>query len=175
LSAPHPSAKSGRIGCGFVAALPTSGDLWSIVEAAPNKKRENFAGAVKGFENWMRGKGIVWTSRPKSYTWTHGELTVLVNPELLMNVDGEPYRVKLYLKAAKVRQPAANLVIHLHESAGFAAEKIAVLDVRNAKLFTKTRASADYGKVLRSEALSFAAMWYEVGSQAEQRPGDAIS
>jgi hypothetical protein len=113
--------------------------------------------------------------KAEGYLWTHGELTVKCNPELLMNVDGDPYRVKLYLKAPKVTQPGANLVIHLHESAGLATENVAVLDVRNAKLFTKTRTDADYETVLRSEALSFAAMWHAVGSQAQQRPGDAIS
>jgi hypothetical protein len=148
--------------------------LWQIVEDAPPAKSDSYKAAVKGYERWMRGKGIVWTNRPKPYRWTHGDLAILVNPELLMNVDGDPYRVKLYFKSHKVTQAGANLVIHLHESAGLAGENVAVLDVRNARLFTKTRTGSDYETVLRSEALSFAAMWHAVGAIREM-PGDATS
>lgn len=151
----------------------TTADLWGIVESSPPDKQANFTAAVRGYERWIRGKGIVWTRRPKAYEWKQGELTVLANPELLMNVNGEPYRVKLYLKAPKVTQPGANLVIHLHGSAGLGNEHIAVLDVRNGKLFTKTRTTEDYDTVLSSEALSFVAMWHAVGQQAAE--GGAIS
>jgi hypothetical protein len=40
-------------------------DLRAIVHSAPPKKRENLGAAVAGFERWMRGKGILWTRRPK--------------------------------------------------------------------------------------------------------------
>lgn len=163
---------------GIIAMHRTGGgaaDLWQIVETAPAKKRDNFTACAKGYEAWMRGKGIVWSSRPKPYEWMNGELAVVVNPELRMNVDGDPFRVKLYFKPAPIRQVGANLVIHLHESAGLAGENVAVLDVRNGKLFTKSRTSEDYEKVLRSEALSFVGMWHAIGQQAQERPGDALS
>jgi hypothetical protein len=149
--------------------------LHRVVETAPVKKQKNFADCVKGYETWMRGKGIVWSRRPQPTIWKHGELSVLVNPELMMNVDGVPYKVKLYFKPARIKQVGANLVINLHELAGLQSEKVAVLDVRNGRLFTKSRTSADYKTVLESEAQSFAAMWHAVGGQAEERPGGAIS
>lgn len=162
---------------GVIAVLreeSTIADLWAIVEAADNK-RENFAAVVNGFEVWFAKRGIVWGSRPSSHYWKHGELKVNVNPEVRMNVDGEPYRVKLYFRDAAVTQPGANLVVHLHELAGFDTDNVGVLDVRNAKLFTKKRSSEDYAKVLRAEALSFASMWHAVGQQVRELPGDAIS
>lgn len=153
----------------------TVGDLWKIVEDAPPEKRENFRAVVQGYESGMRGKGIVWSNRPKSNIWKHGGLSVLVNPELLLNIDGAPYRVKLYFKPAKIKQVGANLVIHLHESAGLAAENVAVLDVRNGRLFTKSRTGPDYNTVLRSEALSFVAMWQAVGAQSQEDQGGVVS
>lgn len=121
----------------------------------------------------MNGRGIVWGSRPKPHRWEHGGLTVLVNPELRMNVDGEPYGVKLYLKPSKIKQVGANLVVHLHEMAGFKTENVRILDVRNARLFTKSRSSDDYAKVLRAETVSFVVMWNAVGQQAAE--GGAVS
>lgn len=165
-----------RLREGIISMLRDGGDatrLWEIVEASPSEKHKNFTAAANGFEKWMRGKGIVWGSRPQRHYWEHGGLTVIVNPELRMNVDGEPYRVKLYFKPAPIRQVGANLVIHLHELAGFETENVGVLDVRAGKLFSKSRTSDDYAKVLRAEALSFVAMWNAVGQQAAE--GDAIS
>jgi hypothetical protein len=145
-------------------------DLWQIVEAAPPEKRENFKACAEGYERWMRGKGIIWTRRPASRFWKHGELSVIVNPELLMNVNGEPYRVKLYFKQPEIKQAGANLVIHLFGLVSPKEAHIAMLDVRRGKLFRKTRSSQDYATVLRSEALSFAAMWHAVGGQERERP-----
>jgi hypothetical protein len=162
---------------GIVRMLRTNGtfdDLQAIVEAAPPAKRENFASAVNGFESWMRGKGIVWGNRPTPFLWRHAELAVLCNPEIRMNVNGDPFRIKLYFKAPAVTQRGANLVIHLHEAAGLQDENIAILDVRRAKLFRKTRVLGAYDTVLQSEALSFAAMWHACDSLAEQA-GDVSS
>lgn len=167
-----------RVREGIIALHRSGGsidELRKVVEDAPPEKRENFEAVGQGYESWMRGKGIVWSKRPKSNIWKHGGLRVLINPELLLNIDGVPYRVKLYFKSAPIRQVGANLVIHLHELAGLAAENVAVLDVRNGKMFTKSRTSPDYSTVLRSEALSFVAMWQAVGAQRQEDQEGAIS
>jgi hypothetical protein len=136
-------------------------DLRHIVDSAPTKgaKRDNYTSCLGGYEQWIAGKGIVWASRPKPHFWRHSELEVRATPELRITIEGVPHRVKLYFKEPKITQAGANLVIHLHEAAGWADDRIAVLDVRRAKLFTKTRVDADYETVLRSEAESFLAMW----------------
>jgi hypothetical protein len=162
---------------GIIRMLRTNGDfsdLWEIVEAASPAKHDNFASAVAGFESWIKGKGIVWGSRPEPFIWQHGELSVLCNPEILMNIDGDPYRIKLYFKAPPVSQRRANLVIHLHEAAGFDDERIAILDVRRGKLRLKTHVAGAYDDVLRPEALSFAAMW-RTFEQLGELPGDVSS
>jgi hypothetical protein len=160
---------------GIVRMLRTNGsfaDLWAIVEAAPPAKRDNYASAVKGFESWMKGKGIAWGSRPEPHLWRHADLAVLCNPEVRMNVNGAPFRIKLYFKAPPVTQRGANLVIHLHEASGLLNESIGVLDVRRGRLFRKTHVLGAYDTVLRSEALSFAAMWHSLEELGEM-PGDA--
>lgn len=126
---------------------------------------------MAGFESWVRGKGIVWGSRPDPFIWTHGELAVRCNPEIIMNINGEPYRIKLYFKSPPVSQRGANLVIHLHEAAGLHAERVAILDVRRGRLYTKTHVAGAYDDVLRPEALSFAAMWHTF-EQAGELPGE---
>jgi hypothetical protein len=166
-----------QIRMGIIRMLRTNGgfdDLWAIVEEAPAERRDNFASAVTGFESWMKGKGIVWGSPPQSHLWRHADLEVLCNPELLMNVNGDPFRIKLYFKAPPVTQRGANLVIHLHEVAGLTNENLAVLDVRRGKSFRKTYLRGDYDTVLQSEALSFAAMWHALDELGEMR-GDASS
>jgi hypothetical protein len=147
-----------------------SAALWQIVEAAPVRKRTNFEACAKGYEAWMRKRGFIWSRRPASRLWKHGGLSVIVNPELLMRIDDEPHRVKLYFKAPPIKQAGANLVIHLFEAVSPTDAHIAVLDVRRGKMFRKTRSSRDYETVLRSEALSFSAMWQAVGHRAQERP-----
>jgi hypothetical protein len=164
---------------GIVAMHRTGGStdqLGEIVAAAPTKfgKHDNYAACLQGYEAWVRGKGIVWVSRPEPYLWSHGELTVRATPELRLKIDGEMYRVKLYFKSHKIIQAAANLVIHLHQAAGLADENIGVLDVRNGRLFTKTRVDAAYDTVLESEAASFIAMWHAIGASGQQA-GEATS
>jgi hypothetical protein len=61
-------------------------ELWKIVEAAPVRMRENFTACAKGYEKWMRGKGLIWSRRPRSREWKYGPLSVTANPELLINV-----------------------------------------------------------------------------------------
>jgi hypothetical protein len=145
-------------------------ELWKIVEAAPARMRENFTACAKGYEKWMRGKGLIWSRRPKTREWKCGLLSVTVNPELLINVDGEPHRVKLYFKPQPIKQAGANLVIHLFEAVSPDEANIAVLDARRSRLFKKTRTDPNYDVVLKAEALSFAEMWQAVSQQAQQRP-----
>jgi hypothetical protein len=145
--------------------------LDQIVADTLPQRRAHYRACADGYRKFMRDKQFVWTRRPKPDIWKHGGLQVLVNPELLLTVDGRPHRVKLYFKGENLRQSRADLLIELLKSAGDdGTAAVGMLDVRRSKLFIQKKYSPDFPVLLRSEALSFAAMWQAVGPQAQQRP-----
>jgi hypothetical protein len=141
-------------------------DLDRIVAEALPRRQGHFQACADGYRKFMKDRSFVWTRRPKPETWSHGGLHVLVNPELLLTVDGRPHRVKLYFKGEALKQSRADLLIELLKSAGDdGSSDIAILDVRRSRMFTQKKSSSDFPVLLRAEALSFVAMWDAIGRE----------
>ena len=158
---------------GIVAMHRSGADpstLDRIVDECQPARRDHYRACVSGHQEFMKNKRLVWTRKPTAGTWGHGDLQVVVNPELLLTIDGAPHRTKLYFKAEPLHQARADLLIELLKLGdGDGAAAIGILDVRRAKLFTQRRRSADYVMLLQSEALSFVAMWNTIGAQGQQQ------
>jgi hypothetical protein len=165
----------GRLRDGMISVLRDGADLSildAVVEEAPSNRRDNYEACIAGFRRWLASRqGIVWVRRPKMRLWTRGALEVRLNPELLVNVDGKPHRVKLYVQGTpKLSQRRANLLIHLLGSEGSDGDNIGVLDVRRGRLFAQTVSSPDFDTLLDAGASTFVTLWHAVGGQAGQRP-----
>lgn len=163
---------------GIISMHRAGGDvavLEDILEDALPRKHSNYQECIDGYRKFMKDKTIVWERKPKSQIWSHAGLNVVINPELRMVLDGRPYRVKLYLKGDRLTQRRADLLIALlHEGGYDGSANLAIVDVRRARLFTQKRSSPDFGLLLRSEALSFVAMWEAVGEQGSGRERPAM-
>lgn len=66
----------------------------------PQRMELHYAGACRGYKKWLGRKALSWMEPPQG-TWTHGELTVKVRPELMLGINGCPHLIKLYFTAPR--------------------------------------------------------------------------
>ena len=122
------------------------------------KKLENYEACRVGLTKWA-GRKSFEPIPARSVKWRSAELSVGINPELWVRIGGDPHVIKLHLKADELSQQKANLVLHLMDTKLGRDGVVGVLDVRRAKLFTKTRQIPGLDALLASEALAFATLW----------------
>lgn len=123
----------------------------------PDARHAHFQTCSDGMLRWMGRKRIVWTGVSNRY-WSSGGLTVTVNPELGVEINGVPFVIKLHLKDDPVTKRAIDPALHLMELV-YPHHDVGILDVRRAKLFTPTRLIPGIDALLAGEAASFATMW----------------
>jgi len=128
------------------------------------KKADAYAQCISGYKQWWSKKQIKWVDI-HPWDWTEGDLTVRVNPELGVMVDGHPQVIKLYFKADAASKRRIETMFHLlrlslpEELAGATP---GILDVRRSNLFTPTTDIPDIEALLRGQAAGFATMWKQL-------------
>ncbi|MFT3736662.1 MAG: hypothetical protein QM776_16870 [Rhodocyclaceae bacterium] len=126
------------------------------------KKRSNYPPAIQGYRKWWGKKNLQWVEPTKSLYSNQG-IDVSINPELGLKIDGVPHCVKLYFKGDALSKLRIELVTVLMEIALRPHckhnEVMAVLDVRNSKLFTLTTATGPIKAVIDAELAYVATLW----------------
>lgn len=133
--------------------------------AEPNdaKKVANYSECVRGYLKWVGKKKIVWRGG-KAQPWTRGGVTVQVNPELFVEIDGVPHVIKLWFRAEPLSKRRADPILEiLRESYGREGLIVGILDVPRGKLITPTREIADIDALLEGEAAAFETIWKRLG------------
>lgn len=110
-----------------------------LARLSDQKKLSHYPRAIKGYEKWWGRKQIEWHA-PYAVTYQVGDIDISVKPELGLMVDGVPHFVKLYLKDEKLQKLRVDVVLALmeHSLRPDAPDGccMAILDVKNSKLFT---------------------------------------
>lgn len=123
------------------------------------KKLTAYPPIIAGYKQFLGSQNVTWFAPPKK-NWSHGKLTVNVNPELGLLIDGYHHIIKLYFKSDKLAKLRIDIVTQLMQSAlsAKAQKKIhyCVLDVRNGKLFKSSQPNTGMLALLKGEASSFA-------------------
>jgi hypothetical protein len=122
------------------------------------KKITAYPPLVGGYKKFLGKREITWFAPPRD-DWSHGDLTVNVNPELGLTINGTHHVIKLYFKADKLTELRIGVITQLMNVVLGKYKKpivFCVLDVRNAKLFSSTGANPGLLALLQGEALSFA-------------------
>jgi hypothetical protein len=122
------------------------------------KKQERYAECIEGLSQWTR-KRKFGQSRRKAGMWTSGQLAVVVNPELVMDIDGTKTAIKLYLRSTKLTKPRVDTLLYLLKDALPGKVEPAILDVARGKLIQETVSLSDLDIVLEADAAQFMAMW----------------
>ena len=149
-----------------IIEMHTEGQPKSVLDTltaalADKKKQTAYPEIVKGYKTFLGKKKIMWFPPPKD-DWTHGGLSVSVNPEVGLEINGTRYAIKLYFKADKLSKLRADIITHLMQlvlASGKKPSVFAVLDVRRPKLFAAPSPTTGLTALLQGEAASFAAIY----------------
>ena len=126
------------------------------------KKAANYPDAITGYTSWWGRKSITWFI-PPSETYSANGVDVSVNPELGLEFGGQHYIIKLYFKADPLAKSRVNLITHMMEISlrpkCTHSEIMALLYVRNSKLFAPAVPIAGLTPVVNAELAYIAALW----------------
>ena len=131
--------------------------------AGCNKKKiPHFNSIIAGHKKWLRRKDLKWFA-PPTEVWQCGQMSVSINPELGLIVDGVPHLIKIYFKGEKLARSRVNIITQLMTTALASATRehcvMAVLDVRKARLFAGQGNDPRLEAQLRAEAAYWNALW----------------
>lgn len=83
-----------------------------VVDTGPSSRRSNYEACLTGYQGWL-GRKEIQVLEPGGGDWQHNGITVRVNPELHLVVNGWPYLLKLYWKAKPVSKRQLDSTLHL--------------------------------------------------------------
>ena len=130
----------------IVSFFENKGTLESLEEEialVKDEKKMHYLSLLQGFENWIKSRKIVFLGT-ESCDFELSGLGLSINPELLLEINGEKTIVKLFFKDKRIKRNTANMISVLMEMAFSVFEtkyddyNFAVLDLRNGKLFRIT-------------------------------------
>jgi len=129
------------------------------------KKQARYPAAFEGYERFLGHRSMAWF-KPPAAPWSQSGVSVKVNPELGLKINGVPHVLKLYFKADKLSKNKVDVITHLMEvSLSQIAPKQAamgIVDVPRGKLITPTVQVSGVAALLAGEAAALATMWAQV-------------
>lgn len=137
----------------------------AVNEQCDEKKIDNYPAIAKAYKSWWGRKNLVWFTPPASRARIQS-VEIRVNPELGLEIDGEPHVVKLYFKDDKLTKSRSDMIaylmsLELRHSAPEGA-LFSVLDIRRKNLMTPTSESKKLSALLLGEIAALEAMWASV-------------
>jgi hypothetical protein len=133
-------------------------DLLASLQDAREKRI--FPKVVIGYNKFLRHhRKVTWFEPPRG-EHSLGELSVRVNPELGLLLDGQPHAIKAYFRGEPLTSQRAVLINELQSRAlapTWPGMVFAVLDVRRAKLFPRDPRPG-VNRLLQAEAASLASL-----------------
>jgi hypothetical protein len=138
--------------------------LDSLLSEINPDKRDNYRMAIEGYKKFMGRKNIEWL-KPIKKTWTIGEIRIVLNPDLCLEINDTIYIIKLFLSSNEtIDKKHADLILTLMEKelrskVGSDEPIFAVLDVKKGKLYEKNNKDIPLYNLLVGEAKSFEIQW----------------
>lgn len=134
--------------------------LRKLIASLPDDTKAHHYGlCLDGFEQWLERTDYKIISHPKGKTWQAGEIRISVNPEVILEIEGVRYIVKLYLSKERLSQPARRAYAWLlGETHGHTATP-ATLEVRRGKLTPIPPPTNRIGQWIHGEIAAFIALW----------------
>jgi hypothetical protein len=128
------------------------------------KKRAAYPYIATQYKKWWGRKSLVWFE-PLNVLYKKPDISIAVNPELGLEIDGVPHLIKLYFKVAPLAKNRVNIITHLMEITAsneypYPPNTImSVLDVRRGKLFLPTVSAIDLTGMLNAELAYITTLW----------------
>lgn len=133
-----------------------------------SRKYKSYLECGEGYKRWRGNRSeIGWDN---AFTqdlseWSLDRLTIRINPELGILLDGKPHIIKLYFKSNRLSQTRLETMYYLlkqYNREEPSQHNVGVLDVRQGHLRTPNRDIPDIGHLLAGEAAAFQTMWDRV-------------
>lgn len=132
-----------------------------------DSKRAAYIQVLESYKKVIRNKSIEWFD-PPSHKWVSGDLSVHINPELGLVINGHPHLVKIYFKEnserldTKLETNTLPLIHHLlTECADECPPKtsMSVFNARKGQLKIQKKLTPEAENVVHAEAASFITLW----------------
>lgn len=128
------------------------------------RKRKNYAARIASYKTFL-GRKVISSFPVARSEWRHAGLTVRVNPELGLLINGNSGVVKLYFKAKELssdRVQTACFLMKYMLRQHHPTQTFSVLDVCQGKLLTGSQSGPDLLAVLEGEALCFMSIYNSI-------------
>lgn len=132
-----------------------------------SEKRPNYEMLINGYKKFLGKKKIKYLT-PIRKTWVIGDISIALNPELILEINKKILVIKLYMSANEsMNKKHADLILTLleHEmrsKVGGPEPIFAVLEVKTGKLFPQKEKDLSLYPLLKGEARSFEIQWKEL-------------
>lgn len=123
------------------------------------RERRIFPKVVNGYKKFLRQGKTAWFEPPMR-DYSMGPLSVRVNPEIGLLIDGRPHAIKLYFRndpLSPQRIVVTNQLLTNALSTTWPGTVFSILDVRRARLYPY-RPKAEVGLLLKAEAQCLASL-----------------
>ncbi len=143
------------------------GKNWGIMDnaASVHKLQREHSTAddlVKAYKKFLGRKHIEYFEPPKG-KWEFDDLSVRINPEIGLVIDGVETIVKIYWKDGGLMKKQADLILlmmHAVVEEGLGeGYRMCVLDIRRSKPFFSVNRQVELEPLLRAEARAFVELW----------------
>jgi len=137
--------------------------LTHLLGTLTDKKKETvYPEIVDGYKSWRGRKTLEWFDPPSS-NWENDDVSISVNPELGLLINGKPHLIKLYFKNDPLAKNRIDMITHLMETTcQRLAPKdtvMAVLDTRRSKLIVPTVPIPGLDALIQAEAAYWQTLW----------------
>jgi hypothetical protein len=140
-----------------------------LVGLKDTKKVKRYPSSIKGYTKFVsKQKGLSWF-KPPSALWSYGGLSVRVNPELGLHLDGKKHIIKLYFKDEKPTKQRLKIVFEMMRIGLGLDDTVlpAVIDVSNGRLMIPRPLAEDLLPLLEAQALAFMHLWKAITSKRQ--------
>lgn len=132
-----------------------------LTKLTNQQKINQYPGVVRAYQKFWGRKALQWFSPPKA-VWSHGGISIKLNPELGLLIDEEPHVIKIYFRQERLAKERVSSIAHLMETQMRDAveqdSKFVVLDIHRSKLVDFVPGH-NYQLLLESEAEMFRRYW----------------
>jgi len=127
------------------------------------RERRIFPKVVNGYKKFLRQGKVTWFEPPMR-DYPLGPISVRVNPEIGLLINGRPHAIKLYFRGDPLspqRILVVNQLLANALSTTWPGTVFSVLDVRRARLYPY-RPKSEVGLLLKAEAASLSSLYSSI-------------
>lgn len=132
-----------------------------FLDGVHSSKTDAYTTVVENYKRFL-GRKVISKLPIQRTTWTHNDLTVRINPEIFLNIDGSRHLIKLYFKLDPLSKAKTDTILALMNHALPATANVdhfAVYDGRNNRLIRGAAPNPALMVLARAEAEAYLSIW----------------